>query len=385
MRLRDLRLPVLVMSLITGFAVFGQPPGDSPRQARYLNREELSKRYDRDGDDVLSPEERRAMGEDIVAGRVPVPPQMRENVRKQMRAPQGQTPRGRVPQLARHLMDRVTIQRDVVFGDAGSRPLKLDLVLPKTKSDAARPLVVFVHGGGWRSGDKAGGMGRVVPFVATGDYVGASIEYRLSGEATWPAQIHDCKAAIRWLKAHAADYHIDPERIGVWGSSAGGHLVNLLGTTGDVGPLEGACGTPDQTSRVCCVVSFCGPADFLAPQRFEGGRSPTAVDLLLGGSAADRRELAREASPITYVSADDPPFLLCHGTADSTVPFEQATVFHESLRKAGVDVTLVKIVGGGHAVGGEEVRRRVQAFFAKHLLGHEVEVSEEPIEVGEIR
>lgn len=278
--------------------------------------------------------------------------------------------------------EAVTIHRDVVYGDAGARPLKLDLVLPDAPSERPRPLVVFVHGGGWRNGDKSGGVGRVLPLVATGHYAGASVGYRLSGEATWPAQIHDCKAAIRWLRANAQRYQIDPERIGVWGSSAGGHLVNMLGTSGDVRDLEGRCGSPQESSRVQCVVSFCGPTNFLAPQRFEGGRTPSAVDLLLGGDAAQRRELARQASPITHVSPDDPPFLLVHGTADNTVPFEQAEMFYEALQQQGVEATFVKLVGGSHAVGGEEVLQRVQAFFAKHLRGQDVQVSDAPILVG---
>jgi len=383
-----LTLAVLVVAPAAG--VFGQP-ADSPRDSQnYLSREELTKKYDRDGNGELSPVERRTMVQDIIEGRVTVPPQVRENFRKmaagfKQRADQrpakpaklrpGQPPGGRIP-------DSVEIERDGVYGDAGGRPLKLDLVLPKEKSDRPRPVIVFIHGGGWRNGDKAGGVGRVIPFVATGDYVGASVGYRLSGEATWPAQIHDCKAAIRWLKANADKYGIDPERIGVWGSSAGGHLVNMLGTSGDVQELEGDCGSPGQSSRVCCVVPFCGPANFLAPKRFEGGRSPSAVDLLLGGKIEDKQELAKQASPITHVSKDDPPFLIVHGTADNTVPFEQAEMFYAALRKAEVDVTLVKILGGGHGIGGEEVQQRVKAFFDKHLRGQDVKVSDEPIEAG---
>jgi acetyl esterase/lipase len=290
----------------------------------------------------------------------------------------GQRPAPRIP-------ENVVVERDVVYGDAGNRPLKLDLVLPKAKSDSPRPLIVFIHGGGWRAGDKAGGVGRVIPFVATGNYVGASVGYRLSGEAVWPAQIHDCKAAIRWLRANAKKYGIDPARIGVWGGSAGGHLVNMLGTSGDVKELEGNCGSPEQSSRVSCVVPFCGPTNFLAPRRFEGGRRPSAVDLLLGGKIEEKQDLAKQASPITYVSKDDPPFLIVHGTADNTVPFEQAEMFDAALRKAGVAVTFVKIIGGGHGIGGPAVQERVTAFFEKHLRGQQVEVSSEPIQTPEPR
>jgi acetyl esterase/lipase len=373
---------------ISWSVAFGQPPERPGGEGQYLSRQELFKKYDQDGDGQLSQDERRTMRRDIIDGKVNVPPQVREQFRKieaRSGGRPGERPPGKAPgrpgQPSRQRApENVIVQRDIVYGDAGGRPLKLDLVLPKEKSGTPLPLIVFIHGGGWRGGDKAGGVGRVTPFVASGNYVGATVGYRLSGEAIWPAQIHDCKAAIRWLRAHAEKYNIDPERIGVWGSSAGGHLVNMLGTSGDVEELEGNCGSPDQSSRVSCVVPFCGPANFLAPKKFESGRRPSAVDMLLGGMLEEKQELAKQASPITYVSKDDPPFLVVHGTADGTVPFEQAEMFHQALEQAGVDVTFVKIIGGGHGIGGEEVLERVKSFFEKHLRGQDVEVSAEPID-----
>lgn len=273
----------------------------------------------------------------------------------------------------------VTVERDVEYGRAGQRALKLDLVFPKQPSEKPRPAIVFIHGGGWHGGDKALGIGQVARFAASGQYVGVSVGYRLSKEAIWPAQIHDCKAAIRFLKVNAKLYNIDPERIGVWGSSAGGHLVSLLGTSGGVKELEGECGSPGQSSRVACVVDFCGPSDFMAIGKLTGGEAPAAVGQLLGGPIAEKQEAAKAASPVTYVTKDDPPFLIVHGTKDNTVPLEQAESFHAALKQAGVDVTLVKIEGGGHGVGGVEVARRVQAFFDKHLRGEKVEVSGETI------
>jgi acetyl esterase/lipase len=222
-----------------------------------------------------------------------------------------------------------------------------------------------------------------MPLVAPGDYVGVSVNYRLSGEATWPAQIHDCKAAIRWVRANADKYGIDPERIGVWGSSAGGHLVNMLGTSGDVVALEGDGGTAGLSSRVTCVVAFCGPANLARAEKFQGGARPSAVDLLLGGPAEENQDKARQASPVTYASSDDPPFLLVHGTADKTVPFAQAETMYERLKAEGVDVQLVRIIGGGHGIGGPEVEARVRAFLDKHLRGQDVQVSDEPIEMGQ--
>lgn len=294
----------------------------------------------------------------------------------------GQRPEQSDRRPGRPVPGNVVIERDVEYGRAGDRPLKLDMIRPKESAAESLPVIVFIHGGAWRGGNKSGGVGRLIPFAASGEYFCVSVGYRLSGEAIWPAQIHDCKAAIRWLKANAAKYHIQPDKIGVLGSSAGGHLVNMLGTSGDVKELEGDCGSPDQSSRVACVVPFCGPSDFLAIGKRREGAAPGAVALLLGGPIGEKKEAAVAASPVTHVSRDDPPFLIVHGTADRTVPFEQAELLHAALQKAGVDSTLLKIEGGGHGIGGPEVVRRVRAFFDKHLRGRDVEVSAEPIRAG---
>jgi acetyl esterase/lipase len=201
--------------------------------------------------------------------------------------------------------------------------------------------------------------------------------------ATWPAQIHDCKAAIRWVRANSQQLGIDPEKIGVWGSSAGGHLVSLLGTSGAVTELEGENGTPGVSSRVACVVDYCGPSDFLLFAR-SGASAANAngpVSKLLDGPVGERQTAAREASPVTYVTKDDPPFLVVHGTDDRTVPFRQGVTFYEKLKAAGVDATFVKMDGGSHGIGGPEITARAKAFFDKHLHGKEVEVSGEPIQV----
>lgn len=351
-------LPCLFVAIGFGVTIgaWAQPPGDG---ARF--RERILEKYDADGDGQLSPEERRAFRKDVEDGKIDVPPQVRER----LPGPAG---------------DRLIVENDVEYGRAGDRSLLLDIARPKEPAEAKLPVIVFIHGGGWRSGDKAGGLRQLMPLVASGDYVGASVNYRLSGEATWPAQIHDCKAAIRWVRANAEKYGVDPQRIGVWGGSAGGHLVNMLGTSGGVEKLEGSCGSPNESSRVSCVVAFCGPSDFTGAAKVEGGREPSAVTALLGGSIEEKAELAKEASPITYVSEDDPPFLLVHGTADPIVPLEHAEKLQNALREAGVSATLVKIEGGGHGVGGPEVIQRVRAFFDKHLRGQDVEVSAEPIQ-----
>src|SRR5882724_12604171 len=155
---------------------------------------------------------------------------------------------------------RLRIDRDVEYARVGNRPLLLDLYLRDASTEPA-PVVVWIHGGGWSAGDKF--PTPAARLVAAG-YAVASIEYRLTGEAKFPAQIHDCKAAIRWLRASARKYNLDAAHIGVWGHSSGGHLVSLLGTSGDVKELEGAEGNTDQSSRVQAVCDFCGPSDFAA-------------------------------------------------------------------------------------------------------------------------
>lgn len=298
----------------------------------------------------------------------------------------GQAPNSARPKVAPKppvIPPNVVVERDVQYGQAGDVPLLLDVVRPKEKCEKPRPVIAFIHGGGWRAGSKSSVIGNLLPYAASGNYVGVSIEYRLSDVAIWPAQIHDCKAAIRWIRANAQKYNLDPEKIGVWGGSAGGHLVSMLGVSGGVKELEGGCGSAGHSSQVTCVVDFCGPSDFpaIARVKADAGRAAyNPVSMLLGGPVEEKQDLAKSASPITYVSSGAPPFLVVHGTADPIVPLDQATSFHAALKKAGVSSTFLKIEGGGHGIGGPEVQKRVQAFFEKHLRGQPVEVSDEPIQ-----
>ncbi|GIW82004.1 MAG: hypothetical protein KatS3mg105_3811 [Gemmatales bacterium] len=264
------------------------------------------------------------------------------------------------------------VSRDVEYGKAGERSLRLDIYEPRKRSSDILPVVVWIHGGGWRHGNKSSGAGVLAPFVSTGNYVGISVEYRLSGEAIWPAQIHDCKAAIRWIRANAKKLRVDPDRIGVGGHSAGGHLVSLLGTSGDTADLEGNNGSPNVSSKVRCVVDLSGPSDLTVFRHVR-------VDQLFNKPFDERKELAKAASPVTYISKDDPPFLIIHGTKDSIVPISQAELLHDRLEKAGVESNFVKIEGGGHSINEPEVLKRVMAFFEKHLRNKPVEVSSDPI------
>jgi acetyl esterase/lipase len=186
----------------------------------------------------------------------------------------------------------------------------------------------------------------------------------------FPAQIQDCKAAIRWLRANAAKYHLDPDRVGVGGDSAGGHLVALLGTTGDVKGLEGQGGNLDQSSRVQAVVDWFGPTDFVTWPPDFNKTVYSFITALIGGPANENQEKARKASPLFYVNKDSAPFLILHGDKDNVVPPAQSEDLAKALKKAGVKVTLQIVKGSGHggpAFLSAENRKLLEDFFAKHL------------------
>ena len=255
--------------------------------------------------------------------------------------------------------------RDLPYIPDGHESHKLDLYLPK-KAIGPLPVIVWVHGGGWKDGDKD--WRRAVPLVPKG-YAVANINYRLSQQAIFPAQIEDCKAAIRWLRANAHTYNIDPNHIGAWGPSAGGHLVALLGTTGGVKELEGTGGNLGQSSRVQCVVDWFGPTD-LATMGGRYDRPDSSVARLLGGPVQKNKEKADRASPLHYVTKDAAPFLIMHGDEDNVVPISQSIKLAEALRRAGVEVTLQIYKGSGHggrAFTSPESWRMIEDFFARHL------------------
>ena len=292
--------------------------------------------------------------------------------------------RGQAPQSESTLSTtrgEIVMERDVEYGKAGETSLKLDVIRPRDAGKTPRPAIVYVHGGAWCMGDKAEGINKLKPLVESGDYVGFTVNYRLSTVAPWPAQTHDCKAAIRWIRANAQQYHVDPKRIGVYGNSAGGHLVCMLGVSGDREELEGDNGTPGVSSRVICVVNKWGPTDLLTA----GFEDPQDWQII-GGTPEERPDLAKSASPLYYVNRHCPPFLHFYGTNDPIVHYNsQAVPFHKSLRKAGVDSTLATMVGAGHGISHSAIDERVFAFFAKHLLGKDVEVSAEPIRIRTTR
>jgi acetyl esterase/lipase/enterochelin esterase-like enzyme len=251
---------------------------------------------------------------------------------------------------------------------------RLDLYTPE-KPDGPLPVIVWIHGGAWLGGSKDGRV-PAVPFVTKG-YAVASINYRLSSHAVFPAQIEDCKAAVRWLKANAKTYNLDPKRIGVWGASAGGHLAALLGTSGDVKDLEGSGDNADQSSRVHAVVDFFGPTDLLQMEAhslpgstMKHGTPDSPESKLIGGPINENVEKTDRANPVKYVAKDAPPFLIVHGEQDPLVPIHQSQLLYEALKQLNRDITFYRIAGAGHGspeFNTEMMRAAVLAFFDQHL------------------
>ncbi|MCH2132853.1 MAG: alpha/beta hydrolase [Phycisphaerales bacterium] len=280
------------------------------------------------------------------------------------------------------------VLKDVPYaGDQNPRH-RLNLFLPGT-SDTPVPLVVFIHGGGWQSGHYRSGEAMLRPLVATGRYAGASIGYRLTDEAQWPAQIHDCKAALRFLRANAAQWNIDPDRIAVMGPSAGGHLSAMMGTSAGVESMQGDVGDHDDVSdRVTCVVDLFGPTDLVkmdaqappgARLKHDAPRSPESR--LLGAPLQTVPERAATANPITYITPDDPPFLIIHGSQDAVVPYPQSVMLDAALDKAKVDTIFITVKDGGHGGRGfDELKPRIRAFLDRHLHGAKVEISDAPVD-----
>lgn len=270
-----------------------------------------------------------------------------------------------------------------VDGGGQVQDLLLDLRIP-TGAVAPAPLVIWIHGGGWSGGSRTP-MPTMVSNLCSRGYAVASIDYRLSGTAIWPAQIQDCKGAIRWLRANAATYNLDPNRFGVWGSSAGGHLVAHVGASGGAGTvtigsatvdIEGTTGgNLDQSSRVQAVVDWFGPTDLLQMRFHPSGISrddPNSPEgRLIGGAVPDNPDLVATVNPITFLSPDDPPFLLMHGTVDNTVPFAQSELLHRALLARGLRTTFVPILGAGHGGGdfnSQATMDTINNFFDGNLL-----------------
>lgn len=285
------------------------------------------------------------------------------------------------PQLPRG----VRMERDVAYVTNGDEAQRLDLYLPETPPTRPLPLVVHIHGGGWMGGSKY--PCPVVAMVSRG-YAVASVEYRFSQKAVFPAQIQDCQAAIRWLRAQSQRYQLDPDHVGVIGGSAGGHLSALVGTAGGKRVFPPIGGNEEQADRVQCVCDIFGPTNFATVVQ-QAAADPNVRNIFqfnmrgdpyssLIGTRLDADKAKTDAvSPVHYVSEDSPPTLILHGTHDALVPYAQSVEFAAALKAKGVPVWLQTIPGAGHGGPGftkPAILVLTQAFFDRYLKGVELPI-----------
>jgi len=253
-----------------------------------------------------------------------------------------------------------------------ARPAKMTLDIHYLKKpQGLRPALVMIHGGAWRSLDKSN-FTWVAKEGAKRGYVVFNVNYRLAYQAKYPAAVKDCQAAMRWVRAHAKLYSVDPDRVGVWGESAGGHLASMMGLLDSRDPRMS-----DISSRATCVVNFYGVADLTPTQLPEkyarGSYFVAACENFIGKKHSEAPELFAEASPINHVTKEACSFLVIHGDADPTVPHDQSVKLVEKLKQAGVEATLHTVKGGkhgpsfGNAPGKDAAYEAMWAFFAKHL------------------
>jgi len=304
-------------------------------------------------------------------------------------APKPLSPQEQREAAVRRFADSVEVRFDQPYAGNDNPKQQLDIYLPKKrKDDKPVPVVVFIHGGGWGGGDRKGFVNPAIQTAASGKYAAISVGYRLSGEKIWPAQIHDCKAAIRWIRAHAKELNIDPNKIGATGNSAGGHLVTLLGLTAGNKDLEGDVGENSGTSSaVTCVINFCGPTDMAAPlmQGEAAKKDDPAVAGLVGGSLKEKADVVKATSPLTYVSKQAVPIMTVHGTADLRVNYNNAEKLDAALKQAGTTHYLIPMEGAGHGIPiGAELAKRMQQFWDMHLYGEKSDIATTPISAGPI-
>ena len=294
--------------------------------------------------------------------------------RSQPRAPQG-----------------VKLEQNIAYAGTNNPRQTLDLALPEKRA-TNKPLAViaYIHGGGGRQGSKDGGLNRLGAYLSTGRYAGVSIGYRLSSEKKWPAQLHDCKAAIRWLKANSKKYDLDPKRIAVYGTSAGGHLVAMLGVTGNRKDLEGDLGPyKGYSGSVAAVLDYFGPTQFLLmnskPGKMDHDAPRSPESLLIGGAIQENKEKTLHASPMSYINKKACPFLIVHGTKDMLVPIHQSEILDKALDKIEVESILIRVEGGAHGVRGTPLDEKGLAFLQRHFWGKEVELADETIQDSDLR
>jgi acetyl esterase/lipase len=282
--------------------------------------------------------------------------------------------------------DDYNIHYNTPYADTDNPRQCLDIAIPKNKPEKPLPVIVFVHGGGWRAGSKDGIIENRLADFLNGRVIGISINYRLTDEAIWPAQIHDCKAAIRWIRGNAEKYNIDRNKICVWGSSAGGHLVAMLGVSSNDKTMKGTLGSHiDQRSDVSCVIDFCGPTQLIHSgfEQYFNDELENPLAKIFGGPPSENLPAMKSASPINYVNGDEPPFLMVHGELDNVVSLDQSILLDEALKKAGVSSTLIKIINGIHGFPvAAALTERIKQFLDKHLFDKDIpSPSTDPITV----
>jgi acetyl esterase/lipase len=273
---------------------------------------------------------------------------------------------GLVAAVCRADESEVKTERDIVYTKVGATELKLDLAAPAT-GDGPFPAVLVIHGGAWRAGNK-GDMGKILEGFASRGYVAISPQYRFCPKEVFPAQVHDVKAAVRWIKGHAKERRVDPGHIGAIGFSAGGHLALMLGVTGPADSLEGDVSAGAADTRIQAVVNYFGPTDLAA--RDIPDDSKHLVKDFLGAWAVDKPDLAAKASPRTYITRDDAPILTFQGTKDPLVPHTQAIELAEAMTASNVPGRVELLVGAGHGWGGAEIdhtRDETFRFFDRYL------------------
>lgn len=348
------RLPILLfLALIGGSALAQQNKG--------ITFSQVMARHDANKDGVIS--ETEFTGNPALFNRIDRnhdgSVNQAEFLAAQKKLNQLSSQRGRTTP-SRALPEGVTMKRDIEYASVDGQSLKLDLYLPKASEDTP-PLVVWIHGGGWKSGDKAHINPTILRLTGEG-YAIASINYRLKDFSIHPKNIHDCKGAVRWLRANAETYGYDPERVAVAGSSAGGHLALLLGLSASVNALEGEVGgNIDQSSAVKAIVDFYGPSELVVmaadSERFKRVHEFTEAQL-------------QEASPLTYLTDKAPPVLAFHGDKDRTVPVGQSQLLHDRYQQDALNSQLHILKGAGH--GGPEftsdnVYEQIKSFLQAQL------------------
>ena len=329
----------------------------------YIDRSEFPDRFPASRFDQVDTDDdgRISRAEDIAfrgRNRAPIP--------RAQSANSNQNPNSQIPAGTR-------VDKDIIYETVNGRDLPLDLYRP-TNADKPIPLIIWIHGGGWRGGSKSR-INRCIGMLERG-YAVASVEYRLSGEAIFPAAVEDCKAAVSFLRLNAKKFGLDPDRFGAWGSSAGGHLVAMLGVTSDVDTFDNHPVTSKASSKVQAVCNWFGPTDFLRmndfPGRIDHDAPESPESRFIGAPIQENKELAQKANPITYVSPSDPPILHMHGDNDQSVPFNQSELLHAALQKAGVSTELYRVKNGGHGFrdsvdSAESLFERSAAFFDRNL------------------